>query len=48
MTSTNQLPQQPSYKKYSIWLFPFIALPALVLLMKASGNGQIQQPPTEA
>jgi RND family efflux transporter MFP subunit len=47
MTSTNQMPQQSNYKKYLIWLIPFIALLALVLLMKASGNGQIQQPPLE-
>ena len=48
MTNANQLPQQPSYKKYLIWLLPFIALTALVLLMKASGNEQHQQSPTEA
>jgi RND family efflux transporter MFP subunit len=48
MTSPNQLPQQSGYKKYLIWLIPFIALIALVLLMKASGNGQTQPPPTEA
>ena len=48
MTSANQLPPQPSYKKYLIWLIPFIALVALVLLMKASGNGQNQQAPNEA
>jgi len=48
MTISNQLPQQPSYKKYSIWLIPIIALIALVLLMKASGNGQTEQAPTEA
>lgn len=47
MTNANQLPQQPSYKKYLIWLLPFIALTALVLLMKASGNEQHQQSPTE-
>jgi RND family efflux transporter MFP subunit len=47
MTNANQLPQQPSYKKYLIWLLPFIALTALVLLMKASGNGQNQQSPIE-
>jgi RND family efflux transporter MFP subunit len=47
MTNANQLPQQPSYKKYLIWLIPSIALVALVLLMKASGNGQTQLPPTE-
>ena len=47
MTITNQLPQQPSYKKYLIWLVPIIALIALVLLMKVSGNGQIQQSTTE-
>jgi RND family efflux transporter MFP subunit len=48
MTITNHLPQQPSFKKYLIWLIPFIALAALVLLMKTSGNGQTVQPPTEA
>lgn len=48
MTSTNQLPQQPIYKKHLIWLVPSIALAALVLLMNASGNGQTQEPPTEA
>lgn len=48
MTSANQLPPQPSYKKYLIWLIPFMALLALVLLMKASGNGQTQQAPTES
>jgi RND family efflux transporter MFP subunit len=48
MTSTNHLPQQPSFKKYLIWLIPFIALAALVLLMKTSGNGQTVEPPTEA
>jgi RND family efflux transporter MFP subunit len=48
MTSTNHLPQQPSFKKYLIWLLPFIALAGLVLLMKTSGNGQTLQPPTEA
>ena len=47
MTNANQLPQQPSYKKYLIWLLPFIALTALVLLMKASGNEQHQQSPAE-
>jgi RND family efflux transporter MFP subunit len=41
------LPLQSSYKKYLIWLIPFIALIALVVLMKASGNGQTQQAPTE-
>jgi RND family efflux transporter MFP subunit len=48
MTNANQLPPQLSYKKYLIWLIPFIALIALVVLMKASGNGQTQQAPTEA
>jgi RND family efflux transporter MFP subunit len=48
MTNINQLPQQPSYKKYFIWLIPFIALLALVLLMKTSGSGQTQPSPTEA
>jgi len=48
MTSANQLPQQPSYKRHLIWLVPLIALIALVLLMKASGNGQTQQVPTNA
>jgi RND family efflux transporter MFP subunit len=47
MTSTNQLPQQPSDKKYLVWLIPFIALIALILLMKASGSGQTQVAPTE-
>ena len=47
MTNANQLPQQPSYKKYLIWLLSFIALTALVLLMKASGNEQHQQSPAE-
>jgi RND family efflux transporter MFP subunit len=47
MTNANQLPLQSSYKKYLIWLIPFIALIALVVLMKASGNGQTQQAPTE-
>ncbi|MFT4746177.1 MAG: RND family efflux transporter MFP subunit [Congregibacter sp.] len=47
MTNANQLPQQPSYKKHLIWLLPFIALIALVLLMKASGNGQTQQATTD-
>ena len=48
MTNVNQLPQQSSFKKHLIWFIPFIALAALILLMKASGNGQTQQPPTEA
>jgi RND family efflux transporter MFP subunit len=48
MTNVNQLPQQSNFKKYLIWLIAFIALVALILLMKASGNGQTQQPPTEA
>ncbi|MFT6777975.1 MAG: RND family efflux transporter MFP subunit [Paraglaciecola sp.] len=48
MTNFNQLPQQSNFKKYLIWLIVFIALVALILLMKASGNGQAQQPPTEA
>jgi RND family efflux transporter MFP subunit len=48
MTSTNQLPQQPIYKKHLIWLVPSIALASLVLLMNASGNGQSQIPHTEA
>jgi RND family efflux transporter MFP subunit len=48
MKSANQLPQQPGFKKYLLWLIALIALIALVLLMKASGNGQTQQPPTEA
>jgi RND family efflux transporter MFP subunit len=48
MTTANQLPPPSGYKKYLIWLIPFIALIALVLLMKASGNGQTQLPPTEA
>jgi RND family efflux transporter MFP subunit len=47
MTNVNQLLQQSRYKKYLIWLIPFIALIALVVLMKASGNGQTQQAPTE-
>ncbi|MEP1447951.1 MAG: efflux RND transporter periplasmic adaptor subunit [Paraglaciecola sp.] len=47
MTSSNQLPQQPSFKKYWIWLIPFIALLALVSLMKASGSGQTQVAPTD-
>ena len=47
MTSANQLPQQSGYKKYLLWLIPLFALIALVLLMKASGNGQTQPPPTE-
>ena len=47
MTSANQLPQQSGYKKYWLWLIPLFALIALVLLMKASGNGQTQPPPTE-
>ncbi|MFT4807667.1 MAG: RND family efflux transporter MFP subunit [Paraglaciecola sp.] len=48
MTNANQLPQQPIYKRYLIWLIPFIAVLALVLLMKASGNGQTHEAPTEA
>jgi RND family efflux transporter MFP subunit len=48
MTNTNQLPQQPIYKRYLIWLIPCIALVALILLMKASGKGQTQQAPSEA
>ena len=48
MTNVNQLPQQSNFKKHLIWLIAFIALAALILLMKASGNGQTQQPPTEA
>jgi RND family efflux transporter MFP subunit len=48
MISKNQLLQQPIYKKHLIWLIPFIALVALILLMKASGSGQTQPPPTEA
>jgi RND family efflux transporter MFP subunit len=48
MTNANQLLQQSRFKKYLIWLIPFIALIALVVLMKASGNGQTQQAPTEA
>ena len=47
MSNANQSPHQPSYKKYLIWLIPSVALVALVLLMKASGNGQTQLPPTE-
>jgi RND family efflux transporter MFP subunit len=47
MTNANQLLQQSRYKKYLIWLIPFISLFALVVLMKASGNGQTQQAPTE-
>lgn len=47
MTSTNQLPQQPGYKKYLVWLLPCMALFALILLMKASGSGQTQQAATE-
>jgi RND family efflux transporter MFP subunit len=47
MINANQLLQQARYKKYLIWLIPFIALIALVVLMKASGNGQTQQAPTE-
>ena len=47
MTNANQLPHQTSYKKYLIWLIPFVALVALILLMKASGNGQTQLPPIE-
>jgi RND family efflux transporter MFP subunit len=45
MTSTHQLLQQSGYKKYLVWLIPFIALIALILLMKASGSGQTQQAP---
>ena len=37
-----------SFKKHLIWLIPVIALIALVLLMKASGNGQTQIQPTAA
>lgn len=48
MTNANQLPQQPIYKRYLIWLIPSIAVLALVTLMKASGNGQTQEAPTEA
>jgi len=48
MTISNQLPQQPSYKKHLVWLIPIIALIALVMLMKASGNGQTEQPPSVA
>ncbi|GAC19092.1 efflux RND transporter periplasmic adaptor subunit [Paraglaciecola arctica] len=48
MTSTNQLPQQPGYKKHLVWLIALIALIALVLLMKASGTGQTQQAPIVA
>lgn len=48
MTKPNQVPQNLGYKKHLIWLIPLIALIALVLLMKASGNGQTQQVPTEA
>jgi RND family efflux transporter MFP subunit len=48
MTTANQLPPPSGYKKYWIWLLLFIALIALVLLMKASGNGQTQLPLTEA
>lgn len=47
MTSSNQLPQQTSFKKYWIWLIPFTALLALILLMKASGSGQTQLAPTD-
>lgn len=47
MINANQLSQQSGYKKYLIWLVPFSALIALVLLMKASGNGQTQPPPAE-
>ncbi|AGH42628.1 efflux RND transporter periplasmic adaptor subunit [Paraglaciecola psychrophila] len=47
MTNANQLLHQSRYKKYLIWLIPFISLFALVVLMKASGNGQTQQAPTE-
>jgi RND family efflux transporter MFP subunit len=45
MTSPGQLPQQSGYKRYLVWLIPFIAVVALVLLMKASGNGQTTPPP---
>lgn len=48
MTNANQLLHQPNYKKYLIWLLPFVAIAALVLLMKASGNAQKQSPPVEA
>jgi RND family efflux transporter MFP subunit len=48
MRSANQMPQQAGYKKHLIWLIPVIALIALVLLMKASGNGQTQIQPTAA
>lgn len=48
MTSVHQSPPPSGYRKYLIWFIPFIALVALVLLMKASGNGQVQLPPTEA
>ena len=48
MTSAKQLPQQSGYQKYLIWIIPFIALIALVLLMQASGNDQVQLAPTEA
>jgi len=47
MTNANQLPLQSSYKRYLIWLIPFIALSALVVLLRASGNGQTQQTPTQ-
>ena len=47
MTSSTQLPESTGYKKYLIWLIPFAAVFALVLLMKASGNGQTETPPTE-
>lgn len=47
MTSSTQLPQSSGYKKFFIWMLPFIAIIALVLLMKASGNGQVQKPSSE-
>ena len=48
MPSVSQLPQSSGYKKYLIWVIPFIALIALVVLMQASGNGQTETPPTDA
>lgn len=47
MTSSTQLPESSGYKKYLIWFVPFVAVIALVLLMKASGNGQTEKPPFE-
>lgn len=40
MSYSNQLSQSSAHKKHLIWLLPLLAVFALVILLKASGNGQ--------